>query len=70
MLHWTRWLRTALPPLACTPRPAPRAPEVRQVFAAQGITAVGSPADGASAFLQSELDKHSRLAKSSGATLD
>ena len=51
-------------------RSALAAPEVQEVFAAQGITAVGSAVDSASAFLQTELDKHSRLVKTSGATLD
>ena len=46
------------------------APEVREMFAAQGITAVGSAADPASAFLQAELEKHTKLVKSSGATID
>ena len=40
------------------------------MFAAQGLAAVGSAVDPASAFLQSELDKHSRLVKRSGAILD
>jgi tripartite-type tricarboxylate transporter receptor subunit TctC len=51
-------------------RTALSTPEVQQVFSTQGITAVGSAADPASTFLQAELDKHARLVKTSGATLD
>ena len=51
-------------------RTALAAPEVKELFATQGITAIGSAADPGSAFLQAELEKHTRLVKSSGATLD
>ena len=51
-------------------RTALSTPEVQQVFTTQGITAVGSAVDPASTFLQAELDKHTRLVKTSGATLD
>ena len=51
-------------------RTAMAAPEVKDLFAMQGITAIGSAADPASAFLQAELEKHTRLVKASGATID
>ncbi len=51
-------------------RTALAAPEVKAVFQAQGITAVGSAADPASAFLQAELEKHTRLVRASGAKID
>lgn len=51
-------------------RSALAAPEVQEVFAAQGLVAVGSPPESTSAFLQRELDKHTQLVKRSGATLD
>lgn len=51
-------------------RTALAAQEVKDMFAMQGITAIGSAADPASAFLQAELDKYTRLAKASGATID
>ena len=51
-------------------RTALAAPEVKEIFTAQGITAVGSAVDPASAFLQAELEKHTRLVKASGATID
>ena len=51
-------------------RTALAAPEVKEMFATQGITAIGSAADPGSAFLQAELEKHTLLVKASGATID
>lgn len=62
--------RPVLDRLHAAARTALAAPEVQEMFSAQGIAAVGSAADPSSAFLQSELDKHTRLVKTSGATLD
>ena len=46
------------------------APEATELFSTQGLAAVGGPADASSGFLQAELDKHTKLMKRSGATLD
>jgi tripartite-type tricarboxylate transporter receptor subunit TctC len=62
--------RPVLDRLNSAVRTALSTPEVQQVFSAQGITAVGNPVDPASTFLQAELEKHSRLVKTSGATFD
>ena len=62
--------KATLDRLNAATRTALASPEVQEVFAAQGLLAVGSAPDAASTFLQSELDKHTRLVKRSGATLD
>ena len=62
--------KATLDRLNAATRTALASPEVQEVFAAQGLLAVGSAPDAASSFLQSELDKHTRLVKRSGATLD
>jgi len=73
------WMALVAP--AGTPRPlldrlqaathtALATPEVQQLFAEQGLLAVGSAPDPSSAFLQKELDKHTALVKRSGATVD
>lgn len=51
-------------------RTALAAPDVKALFATQGITPIGSATDPASVFLQTELDKHSKLAKTSGISID
>ena len=62
--------KATLDRLNAATRTALAAPEVQDVFTAQGLQAVGSAPDAASSFLQSELDKHTRLVKRSGAMLD
>ena len=62
--------KPALDRLQAATRTALAAPEVRELFTAQGLLAVGSASDPASAFLQAELEKHTALVKRSGATLD
>jgi tripartite-type tricarboxylate transporter receptor subunit TctC len=44
--------------------------EVQETLAAQGIAIIGSTPDDAANFFQSELSKHAKLVKQSGATLD
>lgn len=51
-------------------RTALATPEVQEVFAAQGLIAVGSAPDAAARFFRSELDKHAKLVKRSGATIE
>ena len=45
-------------------------PEVQETFAAQGVVIVGSTPETAAQFFRTELDKHSRLVKRSGASLE
>ena len=51
-------------------RSAMAAPEAQGVLAAQGLTVLDTGPDVAPAFFQSELAKHQKLVKQSGATLD
>ena len=51
-------------------RAALATPEVQEVFTAQGLVAVGSTPESATQFFRAELDKHARLVKKSGATLE
>jgi tripartite-type tricarboxylate transporter receptor subunit TctC len=44
--------------------------EVQDAFAAQGLVAMGSTPEQSAQFFRTELDKHSRLVKQSGAALD
>ena len=44
--------------------------ETQDAIAAQGVTAIGSTPQRAAQFIQSEMDKHAKLVKRSGATLE
>lgn len=44
--------------------------EVQDALAAQGIVVIGSAPDAAAPFFKAELDKHAKLVKQSGASLD
>jgi tripartite-type tricarboxylate transporter receptor subunit TctC len=45
-------------------------PEVKEALAAQGVTIVGNAPAVTAEFLQAELDKHTKLVKASGATIN
>jgi tripartite-type tricarboxylate transporter receptor subunit TctC len=62
--------RPVLDRLQAATRTALATPEVQELFTSQGLQAVGSAADPSSAFLATELDKHTALVKRSGAKLD
>ena len=51
-------------------RTALATPEVQEIFAAQGLISVGSSPDAATRFFRSEIDKHAKLVKRSGATIE
>lgn len=44
--------------------------ETQDAIAAQGVTAIGSTPQRAAQFIHSEMDKHAKLVKRSGATLE
>jgi tripartite-type tricarboxylate transporter receptor subunit TctC len=62
--------KTTVDSYAAAVKEALVSPEARSVIAGQGLTVLNTGPDLAPAFFQSELAKHQKLVKQSGATLD